>query len=677
MRIKIIFLLLTYILSLFFSAWASDSVYIAVRGKITENSVKLRWSASDASAWRRTNECGFRVERYTVKRNGQLLNQAEKKEISARIKAEPVNNWEQIANKNGYAAIIAQALYGESFSLNSQKQGTISQLVNISREQDQRFLTSMYAAEHNYEAACKAAWGMTDTEIQKGCSYVYRVYPADTVLCQGVSYGFVYLDASLQQDLPKVSFFKGNFGDKMVMLTWNVQDIKTTYTSFDIQKSEDGIKYKTISDLPLMNINDKDMVSFPDSLAQNYRKYYYRIRGVDSFGDYGPWSDVISGEGKELLNTVPVIVRSEVERDSVLVDWEFEARQEPLLSHFELLQSATDKGEYETIVTGISVRERHLSQLLKRTTNYLKIAAVGKDGTRMMSLPVLAQMVDSVPPMIPTGLSGEVDSTGVVTLRWNANTDEDILGYRLYRTDVEEGSLIMVNNEVIKGTVYTDTVNIKMLNNKVYYAISGLDKRYNQSEKSEVVALSKPDVIPPMTPSFTSYNSTNDGIVLHWLCATMDDVKTFTLKRIDSNGDSTIVVLPKDSMSYCDRQTKNGRKYKYTLVATDEGNNSSIESQPVTVKSVTMQKTDLSVKLQIEPGIGVWIIWKGKSESPFRYFEVYRVDSSGARKIKSLTGDATSYLDRDVKHGVEYTYFIKFHIVSETPEYTTPLKIKY
>lgn len=68
MRIKIIFLLLTYILSLFFSAWASDSVYIAVRGKITENSVKLRWSASDASAWRRTNECGFRVERYTVKR---------------------------------------------------------------------------------------------------------------------------------------------------------------------------------------------------------------------------------------------------------------------------------------------------------------------------------------------------------------------------------------------------------------------------------------------------------------------------------------------------------------------------------------------------------------------------------------------------------------------------------
>ncbi len=81
-----------------------------------------------------------------------------------------------------------------------------------------------------------------------------------------------------------------------------------------------------------MNINDKDMVSFPDSLAQNYRKCYYRIRGVDSFGDYGPWSDVISGEGKEFLSTVPVIVRSEVERDSVLVDWEFEARQEPLLS---------------------------------------------------------------------------------------------------------------------------------------------------------------------------------------------------------------------------------------------------------------------------------------------------------------------------------------------------------
>ncbi len=107
MRIKVIILSITYILFLCCSVRASDSVYIAVRGKITENSVKLRWSASDASAWRRTNECGFRVERYMVKRNGQLLNQAEKKEISACIKAEPVNNWEQIANKSGYAAIIA------------------------------------------------------------------------------------------------------------------------------------------------------------------------------------------------------------------------------------------------------------------------------------------------------------------------------------------------------------------------------------------------------------------------------------------------------------------------------------------------------------------------------------------------------------------------------------------
>ncbi|MDY6427858.1 MAG: hypothetical protein SPK61_07610, partial [Bacteroidales bacterium] len=62
---------------------ASDSVYIAVKGNFSDVGVKLRWSASDASSWRRTNECGFMVERYVVKENGQLVDTPVKQVINS------------------------------------------------------------------------------------------------------------------------------------------------------------------------------------------------------------------------------------------------------------------------------------------------------------------------------------------------------------------------------------------------------------------------------------------------------------------------------------------------------------------------------------------------------------------------------------------------------------------
>ena len=656
---------------------ASDSVYIAVKGKFSDVGVKLRWSASDASSWRRTNECGFMVERYVVKENGQLVDTPVKQVINSPVKAEPLNNWEQISKRSNYAAIIAQALYGDTFTVGSQSQGSISALVNISREQEQRFLTSMYASEMDYEAACMAGWGMTDSDVKRGNSYLYRVYPADTVICRDIRYGYVYIDASLQQDLPKISFFKGKFTDRMVLLTWNVQDVKTQYTSFEIRKSEDGVTFSPISDIPLMNIDGKDFVTYPDSLAANHKTYHYKIRGIDVFGDYGPWSDVIQGEGTEEFTSVPVIVKTDIsDNEKAVIAWEFDSSQERMLSHFELMRSDRDKGHYEVILSDIPAEARKTVQTITKPTNYLKIAAVGKDGSRKLSLPVLVQTIDSVPPMVPTGLIGEIDTTGVVRLRWNANKDADILGYRLYRSDIDGGHLIQVNSEVVTDTAYVDTVNIKMLNRSVCYAIAGIDERYNLSDKSAVVRLSKPDVIPPMTPCFTSFNATKDGVTLRWVCATPDDVETYRMRRTDSLNDTVYIDIPKDSLSYTDNDTDFGTKYIYSIAAIDSSSNKSSESQPVAVKAVTQKKSDISVKLQKEPGIGIWILWKPKTTESFKCFEVYRHDSAGVRVIKILAGDYRSYLDRDVKPGLEYSYFIKYRLNTGAVGYTAPIDIK-
>ena len=98
------------------AAYAQDTAQVHVRTRVRKDAILLRWAANTPMSWKQTNRYGFNVERYTVVRDSQILPQAEKKSIGM-IKAKPLNDWEKLVQSNNYAAIIAQALYGESFEL--------------------------------------------------------------------------------------------------------------------------------------------------------------------------------------------------------------------------------------------------------------------------------------------------------------------------------------------------------------------------------------------------------------------------------------------------------------------------------------------------------------------------------------------------------------------------------
>jgi fibronectin type 3 domain-containing protein len=328
---------------------------------------------------------------------------------------------------------------------------------------------------------------------------------------------------------------------------------------------------------------------FIDSLRDNHTSYQYRIKGISPFGEQGPPSKSITGKGRQMLVFVPHIRRGYVDDKGILqVEWEFDSTGNSLISGFTLSKAATVKGEYHPVAENIAPGERSLRLDNKPgMSSYFTITAHGRDGANRTSFPVLVQVIDSMPPAIPAGLTGIIDTNGIVTLRWAPNQEPDLLGYRLFRANNRGEELSVVTGKPYLHTVYRDTVSLNTINNKLYYAVAALDRHYNQSRASAIIEIKKPDRIPPASPVITAYKVVDNSVRLDWVNSTDPDVAVHELYREGLNdtagGWQRIARFTDTTHSYTDSKVVGGRSYMYTVSATDSSGLKSPPMPPLTV----------------------------------------------------------------------------------------------
>lgn len=646
-----------------------DGPEMKILTRAQKDKILIRWAPENAVAWKFANKYGYTLERYTILRDSTLVNPVEKTTLGV-FQPLPKASWENVIDLNDYAAVAAQAIYGEGFELTQNYSSDVIQVVNKTKEQEQRFSFALYAADQSFRVAEMCGLAFTDRLAKKNERYLYKVFANIPPEIYSIDSASVYIGLSQFAPLPKPIDVQALFGDRAVMLKWNREFFEREYNSFIIERSEDnGKTFKRISKEPVINTftqenpNSKSFYKL-DSI-ENYKTYSYRVIGISSFGEQGPPSEVVTGRGEQPIQSTAQIINHQIEENTVNFQWAFDDATQKLIDGFVIQRGNNVNGPFLPIEEKLDPTNRQFKDKMPEATNYYRVGLIVRDREINFSFPYLVQLEDSIPPVTPINVVGEVDTLGVVTLSWADNEESDLQGYRVYRSNFKNAEFSQVTSSPTPSSLWRDTISLKNLSKKIYYKVSAVDFRNNTSEYSDMVEIAKPDIVPPVPPVFASVSSQKEGILLKWINSSSEDVQSHELYRRKLKETSWTKIMDfklTDSSEYLDKSVEPKVKYQYTLVAKDQGGLESLPSAPVTSIQVVgdivkFDKATISVyrdRKEIE------LEWRIENKSQIRGFLVYRAaNGSSLTLYKRIDSIETNFIDNQLKINTDYKYRLK------------------
>ncbi len=707
---------------------------LMITGRSTGASIKLRWAPTSPLVWKRCNEAGYQVVRHTLMRNNQVVSW-EERAVATPLTPTPIfpwkteAQWKPLMQRNQYAAICAQALLGESFEVEAGESSKA--LVNQATEENNRFTFGLFAADHSYEAAMAMGLAFEDKTVKSNETYLYRVYPAkqvvaplDTLVMDGgkkipvdlrnsIDTGFFSISTKDKFPLPKVREVEASFGNRVATVSWNKKLFEQFYVSYRVERSDDGVSWQELRDLPFVSLDrpgaPSDYMFMVDSLPMNGRPYFYRVAGRTVFDDHGPSSDPVQGMGIEPLpDYFPYIVSVlENERSHFIVGWNFNAAEESKIAGFKITRARADKGPY-TVISGEALlppSTRSFTDESPLSINYYRVAAYDQYNREMPSFSAMAQLNDETPPAAPVNVRGAILKDGSMVITWDKNKDPDLSGYRVYMANNPKDEFTQITRRAVSDNHFIDTVSLNTLSREVYVQVLALDYRQNASAFSKMAVVVRPDTIPPAAPAFKDLISDAKGITLVWANSQSRDVLRHEIMRRPKSGSTweKVAEFPMTAekiSKFIDSTGMVGQDYVYQVAAVD---NSDLKGLSQTVEGrildnfVRPQIGAVSIEADRRNKL-VTLQWDYAEKEKVRLFEIYRAagteplnryraftpeelaveTTTKTSSKKARKGFSYQAQDKDLRMNTDYTYRVRaiYHDGALSP-LSEPVKVNY
>ncbi len=653
---------------LFFAVSASQAQNIIVRSYVKNKKVILRFVAPNMTIWDEIKNKGFRIERAEL---NSLSDTSELNRIGLRLLTpaplKPLekgnSSWKQIIETTDNGPFIYKGLYS---------------IPNLKDEKSKKSATAIWGmlmkqADLNIESAKLLGLYYKDEEINTSKFYVYKISVVEKV--GPIKYFATFLvDPKKETFLPPINLKLSEVKANRISLSFNAVSNKSYYSGFIIERSKDSLTgYLPVTKSPIIYIKgeherNKTDITHQDTLPDTKSNYYYRLRGLSYFGEYGPYGKIIKVKGKDPIGSFPFMDSVKLVKKETQLKVYFHLPKEANLSvvkGFSITRSDRS-GELGSVLTTtlLPVSTTSFIDEKPHQTNYYKVLALTIYGDTVPSFEGFGMLPDREPPKIPSEINGFIDSTGLVHINWKANSEKDIQGYRIFRKNAMNEELAERTRRIVTTNSYVDTIDIKTLTKYVYYSLTAVDQVYNNSKYSPVVKLKRPDIIAPVAPVFVKAEHNKKSIVLKWYNSTSDDVERYELYRINNQTKVSEKIKEWaviDTVSqFIDSTATLGETYNYKLIVFDDSKNKSESLSPFIIYETGLRKpiTTITQNIDLEKRT-VELSWNYPEKNIYSFIVYKAKQGEDYRIYKTLKPAQLKILDSSLYPGNIYLYRIK------------------
>jgi fibronectin type 3 domain-containing protein len=383
------------------------------------------------------------------------------------------------------------------------------------------------------------------------------------------------------------------------------------------------------------------------------------------------------------VNSVPVIDTLRVIQNKMVnISWRMSDPNEAKLpTKYLLFRSERENSGYKIIYES-SNSSNYLDKNIT-TGQYYKVVAVLKNNDSLISFSRYATIIDTIAPASPSYLRATVDKKGIVSLSWKKNTEADIQGYKLFRSNRLQDEFVQINEKFVTDTISSDKLNLKTLSKKIYYKIAASDNNFNTSVLSEAIEVMRPDTIPPQPPLLISVSQITNGLIVKYILSNSEDIgKEVLLKRGSTDLDfkEFYSFSKKDSIGeLLDTITEPGQTYIYKLCSTDEDGNRSYSRTVDFLYETGFRKKIKDITFTVDrTAKKIDLVWK-YDEKNVEKFVIYRSKKNEKPTIiKTLEGSTLQFTDKTVSIGNIYEYRIKAALANGAESIiSSPVNVEY
>lgn len=633
-------------------------------GKPYNDHISLRWNVADAGIFSNLYKGGVLIDRLILDANDKAEG-GWQRITKDTVRAWPLSTFNKPEYKEDTARlIIAQAMYGRS---NYPEGLNLFQMAEIQEQerQNKHLIISLYSAI-SPSGAQSAGLAFDDAiKVDSAKKYVYRIYPGKHLPGLAIlDTGYVFV---LGHDIYANETFKGlktENHDGYIFLKWAQDD--SPFIGYWIERSSDKKIFTRVNKniyLPPVDTTDEEtMFGFMDSIPTYYKPYYYRLTGVNAFGEHIMYADTVSAMSVD--RTPPKVVQLDFKRSDSKVTFSWKACKDVDLKGYYMLQG-DDNMAADTLAIAdmISPKATSASLILPKgfQSAYYRLMLLDTASNVSYSNSVYVFVSDTIAPDAPQLVSATIDSTGWITLNWRPDTKEKKMqGYKVFMANRIDHAFSAIS-EVIPDTTFMYKTTLQTLSRQLYFKVVAIDGNYNHSKMSKAIAVTRPDTIPPPRPVITDYTNDKGKITIQWAKDESVDLKEFTVfRRYADDKDWTSLAHTRNT-EYVDVNFKQGGTYEYTLQSVDSSGNFSPYAIPVHLKTSPATKdSDIKFSGTYDKDSKIVSLRWNKPADEVQFYILYKNKGQGLTMYKSIPATQQEYTDQNglppSEYGIKIVY---------------------